>query len=136
MGKASRRKRDKSRIIERTASGRTIRMNDEMLDLFKRQRQRFIAKFGREPGPDDPVFFEPGKHKPEPVSEATSDAAWRQITDAMGSVGVDPAIIYATKKTGRIVTEENIHLLSKADLKEWYEAVESYSRAHGRGASA
>jgi len=26
--------------------------------LVEQQRQRFIEKFGRDPGPDDPVFFD------------------------------------------------------------------------------
>jgi hypothetical protein len=31
------------------------------------QRKAFIEKFGREPGPGDPVFFDPDKDVPTPI---------------------------------------------------------------------
>lgn len=45
-------------------------------------------------------------------------------------LGVDPAIIYAYEKTGRLITEENHHLLSDADLAEWNDAIEEHERKH------
>jgi len=38
--------------------------------------------------------------------------------------------IYAYEKTGRLVTEQNQHLLSEADLDEWDAAIEEYERKH------
>ncbi|MGH8572835.1 MAG: hypothetical protein ACREX8_09695, partial [Gammaproteobacteria bacterium] len=35
---------------------------------LEEQRKRFIAKFGREPGPNDPVFFNPDADAPEPLT--------------------------------------------------------------------
>jgi hypothetical protein len=43
-------------------------------------------------------------------------------------IGVDPALIYATIKTQRLVTEENIKLLSREDLQEWTGAIEEYEQ--------
>ena len=43
-------------------------------------------------------------------------------------IGVDPALIYATIKTQRLVTEENIRLLSREDLQEWTGAIEEYEQ--------
>jgi hypothetical protein len=31
------------------------------------QRKAFVEKFGREPGPGDPVFFDPDKDVPTPI---------------------------------------------------------------------
>ena len=31
-------------------------MSDEMVEILQRQREKFIARYGREPGPDDPIF--------------------------------------------------------------------------------
>ena len=35
---------------------------------LEEQRKRFIAKFGRDPRPDDPVFFNPDADVPEPLT--------------------------------------------------------------------
>jgi hypothetical protein len=35
-----------------------IPMDDEMRAILKHQRENFVSPFGREPGPDDPVFFD------------------------------------------------------------------------------
>jgi hypothetical protein len=43
---------------------------------------------------------------------------------------LDPAIIHAYEKTGRLVTEENQHLLSEMDLAEWNAAIEEYESEH------
>ncbi len=39
---------------------------------------------------------------------------------------VDPALIYAFKKTGRLVTEKNQRFLSQREMAEWTDAVEEY----------
>jgi len=49
-----------------------------------------------------------------------------EMVDIMKQVGIDPALIYAFEKTGRIVTEENKNKLTDAELTEWGEAVEEY----------
>lgn len=41
---------------------------------FEEQRKRFIAKFGREPGRGDPVFFNPDADEPEPMTPEQQDA--------------------------------------------------------------
>ena len=32
-----------------------VPLDQEMLDMLKEQREKFIAKHGREPGPNDPI---------------------------------------------------------------------------------
>lgn len=96
-------------------------ISDELADVLDEQRQSFIAKHGREPGPDDLVFpdmphFEHMEH---------------QMIEAMKEAGIDPAIIYATEQTGRLVSEDNMHLLSDAELQEWEDAIEEYEAKHG-----
>src|SRR5262249_59332820 len=82
--------------------------------------QKFVEKYGREPGPNDPVFFD--VPHPEQVEHLT--------VEAMKAAGLDPAIIYAYEKTGRLVTEDNQQLLSDADLAEWDAALEEYEEKH------
>jgi|GraSoiStandDraft_55_1057291.scaffolds.fasta_scaffold103808_3 hypothetical protein len=99
---------------------KSIPMSQEMVDLLEEQRQEFIQKYGHEPGPNDPIFFD--MPHPEQVEHMT--------VEAMKAAGLDPAIIYAYEKTGRLVTEDNQQLLSDADLAEWDAAIEEYEMKH------
>ncbi|SRR5579871_79850 len=101
---------------------RSIPMSAEVADLLEEQRQRFIAKYGREPGPDDPVFFDL-----PPVEQIEF-----QTVQAMQKAGIDPAIIYAYEKTGGLlVTEKNQHLIPDKDLAEWQAAIDEYRAQQG-----
>jgi hypothetical protein len=99
---------------------KSIPLSQEMVDLLEEQRQKFIEKFGREPGPNDEVFFD--LPHPEHIEH--------EMVETMKEVGLDPALIYAYEKTGRLVTEDNQHLLSEADLAEWDAAIEEYEMKH------
>src|SRR5262245_30390679 len=60
---------------EQDADGKlfkSIPMSDEMLGLVEEQRQKFIQKYGREPGPGDKVFFD--MPHPEQVEHMTVQA--------------------------------------------------------------
>jgi len=47
----------------------TIHIDDGMHAILQEQRRAFIEKFGREPGPSDPVFFDPTSDTPIPLTE-------------------------------------------------------------------
>ena len=49
-----------------------------------------------------------------------------EIIKAGRREGIDPAFLYAIKKTERVVTETNKHLLTKAELEEWEAAIKEY----------
>ena len=102
---------------------KSIPINDELAGILEQQRQKFIDKYGREPGPNDPVFFD------APSVEQIEF----QTVQAMKEAGIDPAIIYAYEKTGGLlVTEQNQHLISDKDLAEWQAAIQEYEEKHGR----
>src|SRR6476469_6099642 len=46
---------------------RTIHLPPVVVEAFKRQLQAFREKFGREPGADDPIFFDPNATEPRPL---------------------------------------------------------------------
>jgi hypothetical protein len=52
---------------------------------------------------------------------------------AAGDSGIDPAIVYAMNKTGRIVTETNMQFLTDAELQEWNDAVDEYHQKIASG---
>jgi hypothetical protein len=53
-------------------------------------------------------------------------AEWNEVLQKAGELGMDPAIIYAMQKTGRMVTEQNMQYLEPEELQEWEDAVVEY----------
>jgi hypothetical protein len=96
---------------------------DEKRTLFFRDARR--PNGGRDPGPDDPLFFDPEASEPQPLPESTLE---EEIVSAMEAAGIHPALIYAAKKTGRIVTESNKPHLTWAERKEWDDAIAEYHK--------
>jgi hypothetical protein len=99
---------------------KSVPLSGEMKTLLEEQRQKFIDKYGREPGPDDPVFFD------APPLEHVE----HQMVQAMKAAGLDPAYVYAFEKTGLLVTEQNQHLITERDLDAWDAAVREYEAKH------
>jgi len=107
---------------------RTVRMTPEIVQGLKDQRAAFREKFGREPGPDDPVFFDPHADTPQPFSEATSIEVHGKIAAGMRAADIREEIVYAYEKTGLLVTTENAKHMSRADIEEWNAAIDEYRR--------
>jgi SEC-C motif len=91
-------------------------MSQELVEILERQREKFIARYGREPGPDDPIF----------VDVPSDDEYDEMVTKAMEQAGVAPQVIYAFRKTGRIITEENAKFVPAAALEAWQHAIDEY----------
>src|SRR5271166_1328480 len=105
---------------------KTIPLNTEAQRAIQEQLRKFREKFGREAGPEDPIFFDPDADTPQPISKAGLDEMTGQILSAAGKAAVRPELIYAMKKTGRIVTASNQDLLTDDELQEWQDAIEEY----------
>jgi hypothetical protein len=56
------------------------------------------------------------------------DAKRSFILDA----GIDPAFAFAFRKTGFLLTEENMQFMTSAELAEWNDAIEEYRSNEGR----
>jgi hypothetical protein len=106
-------------------SVKKIPLNPEAMNALKRQLKAFEEKFGRPPGPQDPVFFDPDSSVPETISQEKLD---RQMMEVMDAAGLDPAFTYAYKKTGLLVTTRNKHLLSRSKRKAWNDAINEYEK--------
>lgn len=81
--------------------------------------QDYVSMFGREPDPDEPIFY-------RLLLFEGIDEAWERGYKIMEEIGVDPALIYASRKTQRIVTDFNKGFLSDIELQEWQDAVDEY----------
>jgi hypothetical protein len=95
-------------------------------ESMKKQLKAFRKKFHRDPGPYDPIFFDPDADSQQPPSEANVAAMFTEMIDAAKEADISPAYIYAMRKTGRMVTERNKHFLSAEDLAEWVAAIEEF----------
>jgi hypothetical protein len=104
------------------------KLGREMRAGFEAQREAFQAKFGRDPGPDDPVFFDPDADEPTPVGKRHWDDSMTAMVEAAEAAGVDPAYIHAWREVGYIVTAENQHLFSATEAQAYLDAV---ARFHG-----
>jgi hypothetical protein len=126
MGKASRGKRER-RIAGslRLPSGREVPLNEEDVTVLKKMDEEFVNKFGRKPGPGDPLFWDPDADTPQPLSE---EKVTQTIIDGMVKAGIPAKTIYAYRKTGILLTTANQHLVSEADLKAWNDAINEYER--------
>jgi hypothetical protein len=104
-----------------------IPISAEIMDVLVRQSRAFAEKFGREWGPEDPLFFDPTCDTPRPMTDDVLDHRFRE---AMDVVKIRPAIIYAYQKTGLHVTRENAKDLSLAERTQWIDAMSEWYRLH------
>jgi hypothetical protein len=104
------------------------------LEVYREQRQAFRKKFGREMGPDDPFFFDPDADTPQFRNPADADVALALIARLMGEAGVDPASIYAFRRTRGLFPTSRTHL-SHEQMREWNAALSEYQRKLKRGAT-
>jgi hypothetical protein len=72
----------------RRKKARAIKMDEELRQALESQLEGFREKFGREPGPGDPVFSDPEADDPRPLDPATVEA---RIVAAMQAAGIEPA---------------------------------------------
>lgn len=98
----------------------------EMRAAMQGQLEAFRQKFGREPGPQDPIFFDPEAEAPVPMSVDRMAALFDELIEHAEQAGVDPAMLKASRDLGYIVTTENQHLFSFAEVQAWRDTVEHY----------
>jgi hypothetical protein len=110
---------DKQNRKKRASQTRAIPISDDICQAMLEQRQLFLEKF------DDPLFFDPDADTPQPINE---EKLRSDIVEALSEAGIDPVLVYAYHKTGLLVSEDNVHLLSAEDLEEWRQAVEEAKR--------
>jgi hypothetical protein len=101
--------------------------DDSVEQALKELLRRFREKFGRDPGPNDPLYFDPAADQPHPLYQAAVEAA---VVEAMQPAGVPPALTYAYQQTGILPTEDNLERLPPERRQEFYLAVRRHQRLH------
>lgn len=103
---------------------RTVQLNPEAVDALQELlRVRFRNKFGREPGPGDPVVFDPDADTPQQMAEKKHA---QMLAEAAEAAGLAPHFIHATRQIGLIVTEHNRCVMPKQMIEEWERAIDEY----------
>ena len=117
----------------RSPTGRTIEWNSESSSAggqleasLRKQHALFVEKFGREPGPNDPIFFDPAADEPTPLGADAESDVWEDMLAAAEQAGIDPALIHAARELGFLLTEDNQHLFSAMEVEAWRRAVLAY----------
>jgi hypothetical protein len=102
---------------------RELKITPEMEKALRYQRRKFIKKFGRKPGPDDPVFFDPDADTPVAFTPKQLEDA---TLKAMLAAGTPPHFVYAYQTTGLLVDKPGYENLSPEDRAEYDAAIEEY----------
>jgi hypothetical protein len=100
-------------------TGRFVKMTPATEDALKRQLEVFRKKFGRDPGPGDPVFFDPNSDAPAPMPNITDD-----VLAAMQAANLPPEFAYAYRKTGLLGLGADKSAWDPEDIEEWNAAVD------------
>jgi hypothetical protein len=101
---------------------RKVSLSPAMVEIIEHQREMFREKFGREIGPHDPIFFDPGAAEPRPLPPIYPTALESLAVEA----GVRPEVAHAIVKTGVFLMMENEHLYTDEDKADYQAAVEEY----------
>lgn len=89
--------------------------------ILEEQFRTFRKEFGREPGEGDPVFFDPEKDTPTFFSDEDMNEAFMfLLKDA------PPNIVYAYKKTGRILLDDLRHQYPPDAIAEFGAPIAEY----------
>lgn len=100
----------------------TVSLPPEVVEELRKQQDQFRDKFGRDPGPDDPVFFDPDADEPRPLPEGF----WEETLQEFADQADDPmlrALALASRDVGYMVTEMNTHLFSAHEVEAFEDAV-------------
>ncbi|MFE7589297.1 hypothetical protein ACFU6K_07835 [Kitasatospora sp. NPDC057512] len=137
-GRAVSTSRPSDRAVERVWNGdgssvlriaADSRQGREMQESLEKQFAAFREKFGREPEPHDPIFFDPDADEPVPLSRGSFDSMMQDAVDAASAAGIDPAFVHAWQEVGYVVTTETLDMFTTAEVIAYRRAVERHRRA-------
>ncbi len=95
--------------IAEVGDPRVIDMHPEVATALESQMERFREKFGRDPGPDDPIFFDPDADSPRPLPAEE----WDRLGALVEELGFDEE--HRQRLESRLVAEGKIRKISRND---------------------
>jgi hypothetical protein len=97
---------------------RQVPLSPELVRMLRQHQKKFTEIFGRRSGKNDLVLFDQfisGFEESGEILERISRRA-----------GVPEEIIFATRRTGFIVSEHSRKTMAEVDLREWSNAIDEY----------
>jgi tetratricopeptide (TPR) repeat protein len=104
-------------------SKKFVKLNHEVVTRIEDHLALFKEKFGRDPAPNDPLFFDPDAPSPRPFS---IKKLHRETIEAMRKAQIPEHHIFVFDKTGFILTEENYDKLTPEEQDEVESAYAEY----------
>ncbi|MEU3534348.1 hypothetical protein AB0E70_22535 [Streptomyces murinus] len=95
----------------------------EVIDMVKGQLDAFREKFGREPGPDDPFFFDFDADEPTRITKEYFDSMLLEFAERAPELGIDPALFRAWREVGYVISTENRGMATVAEVLAYQRAV-------------
>ncbi|WP_371653381.1 MULTISPECIES: hypothetical protein [unclassified Streptomyces] len=111
------------RISTATPHGRMMR------EAMEGQLDAFREKFGRDPGPDDPLVFDPDADEPTPLTNEYFGDMMSDMAELAAEMGIDPAFFHAWREVGYLVTEANRGMFTTAEVLAFSRALARYRQA-------
>ena len=109
-----------------------LQLTDEVVAALQEQRDRFVAKFGREPTDDDPVFFDEHADTPTAIDGKSIE---NSVLAGLIQAGIPAHIVYAYRKIGLVVNEAGYKNLSSAERRGYNAAIDEYFARESLAAS-
>lgn len=106
--------------------GKTGRNDPCFCGSGKKYKHCCLELVERMKGDDSYLFF-----PDEPDREKVGRYIEQMTATRLERGGTSPEYIYAYRKTGHMLTENNRRFFSQEDLEEWQEAIDEYRRQHG-----
>ncbi|MFD3379974.1 MULTISPECIES: hypothetical protein [unclassified Streptomyces] len=101
----------------------------ELKEALESQIDAFRDKFGREPAPDDPLFFNPDADEPTRITKKDFDDMLRRMAERAVEMGVDPEFLHAWREVGYVVTEETRKGFTTAEVIAFNRALSRHREA-------
>ncbi len=110
---------------------RSIDPEVEVERLLRAQLKAFRKKFGRDPLPGEPVFFDPDEDEP---TETTEERLREDMLEMLADE--PPDVVYAYAETGLLILDGPDARYPPEDVAEWKDAIDEYFRLRAEGGLA
>jgi hypothetical protein len=114
---------------------RTLPVTPEVQKVLNQCKQEFIKKFGREPGPSDPIFFDSDRDTSTFLSSKKIKDEWNEACETALSVGIDPGFSFIVGLAFYLIFSLDSPFTGNlsAGPEPFLWLLESFGRTDGRG---
>ncbi|MFI1518473.1 hypothetical protein [Kitasatospora cineracea] len=100
----------------------------EFIDGLENLRKLFREKFGRDPDPEDPLFFDLDADEPTRLTKKDIADITAAMAERVAEAGIDPAPLLAQLEVGYMVTTETIDMFTIAEAIAFKRALVRHRR--------